>query len=133
MGDGLFSFDGRVGVPEFRRGILMSIFIALGIGSVTWLAATAGFALVSRLPLDAIIVKVAPIAQALACLVSGWIQAALSTRRFHDRGRSGWWLLAGLVPVVGLIWIFQELVLRDGDRAPNDFGPAPRLKMAQRK
>ncbi len=48
---------------------------------------------------------------------------AAAARRLHDRGRSGWWLLIGLVPVLGhillLIWFCQP---SEGD---NRFGPSP--------
>jgi uncharacterized membrane protein YhaH (DUF805 family) len=37
---------------------------------------------------------------ALAILVPTW---ALSARRLHDTGRSGWWQLLGLIPCVGTI------------------------------
>ncbi|WP_028927203.1 DUF805 domain-containing protein [Pseudonocardia acaciae] len=41
----------------------------------------------------------------LAVLVPG---LAVSVRRLHDTGRSGWWILLGLVPIVGgivlLVW-----------------------------
>jgi uncharacterized membrane protein YhaH (DUF805 family) len=48
---------------------------------------------------------------------------AVSVRRLHDTGRSGWWLLVGLVPLVGalvlLIWACQR------SDAENRFGPPP--------
>jgi uncharacterized membrane protein YhaH (DUF805 family) len=26
-------------------------------------------------------------------------------KRFHDRDKSGWWVLIGLIPVIGSIWL----------------------------
>lgn len=38
----------------------------------------------------------------LAVLVPG---LAVCVRRLHDIGKSGWWVLIGLVPVIGGIWL----------------------------
>ncbi len=48
-----------------------------------------------------------------------------TTKRWHDRNRSGWWSLLLLVPVIGWIWVFISLGCRDGSRGPNRFGPDP--------
>jgi uncharacterized membrane protein YhaH (DUF805 family) len=47
------------------------------------------------------------------------------TKRWHDRGKRGWWCLLLLVPVIGWLWIFFSLCCRDGVRGPNRFGPDP--------
>ena len=26
-------------------------------------------------------------------------------KRFHDRDKSGWWVLLGLIPILGVIWL----------------------------
>ena len=48
-----------------------------------------------------------------------------AARRWHDRGRSGWWSLLILLPVIGWIWMFISLCCRDGVRGPNRYGPDP--------
>ena len=45
-------------------------------------------------------------------------------RRLHDTDRSGWWLLLGLVPFVGVIVLIVFLCQR-GTVGPNQFGPDP--------
>jgi uncharacterized membrane protein YhaH (DUF805 family) len=50
---------------------------------------------------------------------------ALEVRRLHDTGRSGWWLLIGLVPIVGLILIFVWL-LSDSEIGSNRWGDSPK-------
>ena len=44
----------------------------------------------------------------LGVVVAFWMSVAVSVRRFRDRERSPWLLLAGLVPVIGWIWYFIE-------------------------
>ena len=50
---------------------------------------------------------------------------AVSVRRLHDIGRSGWWILIGIVPVVGNLILFVFHVM-PSTRGPNAFGPQPR-------
>lgn len=45
-------------------------------------------------------------------------------RRLHDVGRSGWWWLLGLIPIVGWIVLFYWSVRR-GDTGTNAYGPDP--------
>ena len=49
---------------------------------------------------------------------------AVGVRRLHDIGRSGWWLLVSLVPLVGFIVLIVWLA-RPGDAGPNRFGADP--------
>lgn len=50
---------------------------------------------------------------------------AVAARRLHDGGRSGWWMLIGLVPLVGWI-IIIVWYCRRGEDGPNRFGADPR-------
>jgi uncharacterized membrane protein YhaH (DUF805 family) len=47
---------------------------------------------------------------------------AVSARRLHDRGRSGWWLLVGLIPIIGGIVLHVAFAFR-GDEGENRYGP----------
>jgi uncharacterized membrane protein YhaH (DUF805 family) len=49
---------------------------------------------------------------------------AISAKRCHDRGRSGWFLLLNLVPLVN-IWVFIELGFLRGTVGDNQYGPDP--------
>lgn len=42
-------------------------------------------------------------------LLIAWVAIAIGAKRCHDRGRTGWFLLAQLIPVVGPIWVLVEL------------------------
>jgi uncharacterized membrane protein YhaH (DUF805 family) len=50
---------------------------------------------------------------------------ALQVRRLHDTGRSGWWLLIGLIPLIGAIVLFVFSV-SEGDSGENFYGPDPK-------
>ncbi len=50
---------------------------------------------------------------------------AVSVRRLHDIGKSGWWLLIGFIPIIGMIilLVFSCLDSQEGD---NQYGPSPK-------
>ncbi len=49
---------------------------------------------------------------------------ALAVRRLHDTNKSGWFLLLGLIPLIGFI-ILLVFYIQEGTPGPNDFGVAP--------
>ncbi|MFB7040483.1 MULTISPECIES: DUF805 domain-containing protein [unclassified Streptomyces] len=53
----------------------------------------------------------------------------VSVRRLHDTGRSGWWILIALVPLVGgiILLVFNCL---EGEQQQNAYGPNPKLAPA---
>lgn len=61
-------------------------------------------------------------AYAIAILVPS---LAMSVRRLHDTGRSGWFLLLNLIPYIGGIIIFVFSVL-DSQPGANQYGPNPK-------
>lgn len=50
---------------------------------------------------------------------------AVTVRRLHDTGRSGWWILIGIVPCVGFIVLIIFLV-QDSQPDANQYGPNPK-------
>jgi uncharacterized membrane protein YhaH (DUF805 family) len=54
-----------------------------------------------------------------------WIGLVLSVKRWHDRNKSGWWVLVNLVPVVGWLWQLIECGFLRGTTGPNRFGQDP--------
>lgn len=54
---------------------------------------------------------------------------AACVRRLHDTGRSGWWYLIGLIPLVGPIVLLIFLVL-DSKPEENRFGVSPKYSQA---
>jgi uncharacterized membrane protein YhaH (DUF805 family) len=103
-------FDGRAHRTEFWMFVLVNLIISILLTIVDAAIGTyeAGGGLLSGI-------------YSLAVLLPS---LAVGARRLHDIGRSGWWLLLGLIPIVGIIilivWWAQE-----GDAAPNEYGPNP--------
>ncbi len=50
---------------------------------------------------------------------------AVGVRRLHDIGRTGWWLLIGLVPLIGSVVLLIFAVL-DSQVGANEYGPNPK-------
>lgn len=50
---------------------------------------------------------------------------AVSVRRLHDVGKSGWYHLILLIPIAGWIWFFV-LMVTEGDSGDNSYGPDPK-------
>ncbi len=49
---------------------------------------------------------------------------SVSIRRLHDIDRTGWWLLIGLIPLIGII-VLLVWACTKGTPGPNRFGPDP--------
>lgn len=49
---------------------------------------------------------------------------AVAVRRLHDTGRSGWWLLLALIPVLGWV-VLLVFMVEKGERGANAYGPEP--------
>jgi uncharacterized membrane protein YhaH (DUF805 family) len=49
----------------------------------------------------------------------------VGVRRLHDTGRSGWWILVGLIPLIGIIVLIVFWV-QDSQPGSNAFGPSPK-------
>lgn len=61
----------------------------------------------------------------LAVLLPG---LAVSARRLHDIGKSGWWLLIVLIPIIGAIWLLV-LMVTDSQPGDNEYGPNPKVSL----
>lgn len=54
---------------------------------------------------------------------------AVSIRRLHDVGKSGWMILIALIPIIGAIWLLVLLVT-DGKPGENQYGLNPKEVLA---
>lgn len=116
----LFSINGRINRLQWWLGGLVTPLI--------WLAAfviigeSIGKDVASTPPGRQLLAHAALLG---AFFVSLWINFCLAVKRFHDRGKSGWWYLIILVPFIGTIWMLIELGLLAGDYGTNEYGPEP--------
>jgi len=74
---------------------------------------------------DLVVSRLSTTVSVLALLALFVPNLAVGVRRMHDTGKSGWYLLVGLIPIVGwiivLVWLATE-----GDPNPNEYGPSPK-------
>ena len=105
----LFTFDGRIGRKAYWFGVVV-LFAASLVASMLDLLLFG-----QRSYLVSLVVG----------LVSFVASLALSMKRWHDRDKSGWWVLLALVPVIGFIWTIVETGFLRGTPGPNRFGPDP--------
>lgn len=50
---------------------------------------------------------------------------AVTVRRLHDVGKSGWYYFVGLIPIIGALWLLF-LMVSDGDSGNNMYGDDPK-------
>lgn len=62
----------------------------------------------------------------LATLIPG---IAVSVRRLHDTGRTGWWLFLGIIPLIGPVVLIVFMLL-DSNLEQNQFGSNTKAAMA---
>lgn len=62
----------------------------------------------------------------LLCLALFFPGLAVSVRRLHDVGKSGWFFFIALIPIVGAIWLLV-LACRDSMPGENQYGPNPKM------
>jgi len=105
-------FSGRARRKEYWYFFLFNILIAMVLAFVDALTGTfsaeASIGALSGLYM-------------LAVLVPG---VAVTVRRLHDTNRSGWWVLIGLVPLLGLLLLVFTVAA--GQSGENDYGPDPK-------
>jgi uncharacterized membrane protein YhaH (DUF805 family) len=63
---------------------------------------------------------------ALAVLIPS---LAVTVRRLHDTGRTGWWLLIVLIPFIGFIVLLVFMCL-EGEPGENKYGASPKAGAA---
>ena len=105
-------FSGRAQRKEYWMFFLFNIIIAILLGIIEVVIG------ISPDADESILANIYSLAILLPSL-------AVSVRRLHDIGRSGWWLLIGLIPLIGAI-VLLVFAVQDGQPGPNQYGPNPK-------
>lgn len=123
----LFSFQGRISRSSFWTGIgiLMAVnasaaIVSTVVSSIAPVPSSDGTLQVS----SAATIGLSLIWTAVGIL-NVWAGLGLTVKRYHDRGKSGWWVLIQLVPIIGGIWSFIETGFLAGTSGSNRFGTDP--------
>ncbi|MCH9739788.1 MAG: DUF805 domain-containing protein [Epsilonproteobacteria bacterium] len=123
-----FQFSGRASRSEFWYFVLFSIIVAI----VVAIVGTA-LGIQYMMPMDT--VSVSPtgelinvtqempvnILQIIVSLALFFPSLAIAIRRLHDIGRTGWWYLVGLIPLVGALVLIAFFVM-PSQKEDNQYG-----------
>lgn len=101
-------FKGRARRSEYWYFVLFNIIVAVVLGFIFGMIKLPGLAYV----------------YSLAVFVPS---LAVGVRRLHDIGKSGWFLLVGLIPVIGGIWLLI-LFCMDSQPEANRWGANPKAE-----
>lgn len=114
----LFSFEGRVGRGPYWMFLIVMLVVVGGLFALSMASmvnaedpSSAG--------------AMASVPMMIAMLVLLWPALAIQAKRWHDVDKSAWWILIGLVPVVGglIALVFNGFIA--GTPGANRFGPVP--------
>jgi len=103
----LFSFNGRIGRAVFFISVVLLWSLFFNINFL----------------LDRAMGEWSPLLLYIPFL---WSILALSVKRYHDIGKESTYLLLLLIPVIGPVWVFLELLLRKGMSGNNKYGQSPK-------
>ena len=106
-------FSGRARRKEFWMFTLINFLVTMGAFvldmALNLNMATGGFGVVQGLYTLFIIIP----------------SVAVTVRRLHDVGKSGWFYLIALIPLIGAIWLLV-LFCTDSEDGPNKYGENPK-------
>ncbi len=100
-------FSGRARRREYWMFVLANFIIALVLGLIDYFI---GYKIFGSL-------------YSLAVLIPS---LAVGVRRLHDIGKSGWWYLIALIPLIGGIWLLV-LFCQDSQYGANQWGENPKI------
>jgi uncharacterized membrane protein YhaH (DUF805 family) len=108
-------FSGRARRQEYWMFVLFNVIIVLFLGIIDEMADSDFES--SRSTLTTLYV--------LATLIPF---LAVGVRRLHDTGRSGWWMLIGVIPIIGAI-VLLIFIIQDSQLMDNQYGPNPKREI----
>jgi uncharacterized membrane protein YhaH (DUF805 family) len=118
----LFSFQGRVNRAKFWL-----VNLAMWVVVIVVFGIFVGGAAMSSDPSAAMgsVGLVGGIIMLIVYILMVWIGLAMGVKRWHDRNKSGWWVLIALVPVIGGLWYLIECGFLKGTTGANKYGADP--------
>ena len=120
MGRFLFRFDGRVSRAPYWLALLAVLLVdSIAFGVIGGFELFDGDTLAAERKDPSRLWALSVVPPSL------WIGLVLSVKRWHDRNKSGRWVLINLVPVVGWLWHLIECGFLRGTIGPNRFGQDP--------
>jgi uncharacterized membrane protein YhaH (DUF805 family) len=105
--DNYANFSGRARRSEYWYFTLFNVIVAIALFVLTFLVPALIFVYYIY---------------ALAVFIPG---IAAAVRRLHDIGKSGWFYLVILIPIIGGIWLIV-LLATEGTTGPNEYGEDPK-------
>lgn len=112
--DNYANFEGRARRTEYWMFTLIHIIIIFALAFMSGFLADTGL---EMLPL--IVIGIYFLATFIPTL-------AVTVRRLHDTGKSGWYYLMSFIPYVGGI-IMLVFCATEGNRGPNQYGADPKM------
>lgn len=109
MNEILFSFKGRIGRKTywmFFLAFMVVLFLLVGVFSMMGLNE-----------------NIMAVVMLVFYIPAIWMSLAVQVKRWHDRDKSGWWVLISFIPIIGPLWAFVENGCLAGDDGVNSFGP----------
>jgi len=118
----LFGFQGRTNRAKFWL-VALAIFVVEAIlfavlGSNVAMSDDPQEALARMGPVTSIVLL-------LFGILVTWISIAVGIKRFHDRNKTGVWILIIFVPLIGGLWYLIECGFLRGTPGSNNYGPDP--------
>lgn len=107
-----FNFSGRSRRKEYWMFILITFIISI-------------LLTITEMALGLEINEEIGILTALFSLILLIPSLSVTVRRLHDTGKSGWWILLSLIPIIGGI-IILIFTLLDSQPGSNKYGPNPK-------
>ena len=121
------SFEGRINRQKWWLGMIVLMIVEwivfMLVGMKLGLSTMAGMDPNDPATAQSLVMLSAPML--IVGLVFLWPSLALYAKRWHDRGKSGWWTLIILIPLIGGLWALIELGFLRGTDGPNEYGADP--------
>jgi len=116
----LFGFQGRMGRRQYWGDA-----IAINVVFILTLVLIVMIARAREVP-EGAIDGLTGVLLFAALLFYVWTGICVTAKRCHDRNRSGWYQLMGIIPIFGWIGMLIELGFAAGTKGDNRFGPSPK-------